>query len=81
MAVMNDVALFDQSSYPIFWVTGADALACLQHICANQMDVEIGQIVYTQWLNDDGGIEADVTVTRTGAREFMVVAACASERP
>ena len=80
MAVMNDVALFDQSSYPIFWVTGADALACLQHICANQMDVEIGQIVYTQWLNDDGGIEADVTVTRTGAREFMVVAACASER-
>ncbi len=80
MAVMNDVALFDQSSYPIFWIDGPDALACMQHICANQMDVEVGQIVYTQWLNEDAGIEADVTVTRTAEQTFMVVGPCASER-
>ena len=79
-AVQNNVALFDQSSYPIFWVSGPEALACLQHLCANQMDVEIGQIVYSQWLNEDGGIEADVTVTRTARDEFMVVAPCASEK-
>ena len=79
-AVQNNVALFDQSSYPIFWVSGPEALACLQHLCANQMDVEIGQIVYSQWLNEDGGIEADVTVTRTARDEFMVVAPCASEQ-
>ena len=79
-ALMNAVALFDQSSYPVFWVNGAEALACLQRVCANQMNVDIGQIVYTQWLNIDGGIEADVTVTRTASDEFMVVAPCASER-
>lgn len=78
-AVMNDVALFDQSSYPIFWVTGTEALRCLQFVCANEIDVDVGQIVYTQWLNEDAGIEADVTITRTGAAEFMVVAPCASE--
>ena len=61
------------------WVDGEEALACMQHICANQMDVEIGQIVYTQWLNEDAGIEADVTVTRTAEQTFMV-GACASER-
>ena len=36
----------------------------LQLICANDVDVEPGKMVYTQWLNDKGGIEADVTVTR-----------------
>ena len=79
-AVMHAVALFDQSSYPVFWINGVDALACLQRVSANQMDVDIGQIVYSQWLNLDGGIEADVTVTRTASDEFMVVAPCASER-
>ena len=52
----------------------------MQHICANQMDVEIAQIVYTQWLNEEAGIEADVTVTRTAEQTFMVVGPCASER-
>ena len=32
-----------------------------------------GRIVYTQWLNDRGGIEADLTITRLAEREFMVV--------
>ena len=75
----DHVALFDQSSYPVFWVSGVEALTCLQRLCANQMDVGIDQIVYTQWLNEDAGIEADVTITRTGADQFMVVSPCASE--
>ena len=79
-AATNNVALFDQSSYPVFWVTGPDALSCLQYLSANQIDVAVGQIVYTQWLNPDGGIEADVTITRTGFDNFMVVTPCASER-
>ena len=44
------------------------------------MNVPVGKIVYTQWLNQDGGIEADVTITRTDHSAFMVVSACVSER-
>ncbi|MBT7335143.1 MAG: FAD-dependent oxidoreductase [Gammaproteobacteria bacterium] len=80
MAVQQDVAVFDQSSYPQFHVTGSDALALMQRICANQIDVPVGRVVYTQWLNEAGGIEADVTVTRQSDKAFTVVSACASER-
>ena len=47
--------------------------ASLQRICAADIDVPTGRIVYTQWLNEFGGIEADVTVTRLGEREFLVL--------
>ncbi len=79
-AIAKHVALFDQSSYPIFHVAGIDALACLERICANDIDVADGKLVYTQWLNEKGGIEADVTVTRVSADCFMIVSACVSER-
>ncbi|HBX00420.1 MAG TPA: FAD-dependent oxidoreductase [Gammaproteobacteria bacterium] len=79
-AIADHVALFDQSSYPIFHVAGPQAQACLQHICANNVDVTIGKIVYTQWLNESGGIEADVTITRLATDCFMIVSACVSER-
>lgn len=79
-AISQHVALFDQSSYPIFHVSGPEALTCLQLICANNIDVDVNKIVYTQWLNDAGGIEADVTITRTDTDTFMIVGPCASER-
>ena len=51
----------------------------LNHICANNVDVANDKVVYTQWLNERGGIEADVTVTRVNQNEFMIVSSCASE--
>lgn len=77
--IQNEVALIDQASYPIYTVKGSDALQVLDYISANNLDVEPGKVVYTQWLNPRGGIEADVTVTRLAEEEFMVVSACASE--
>ena len=59
---------------------GPQAQDCLQRICANNVDVAIGKIVYTQWLNESGGIEADVTITRLATDRFMIVSACVSER-
>ena len=79
IAIQNDVVMFDQTSYPIFNVKGEDAVAALNHICANNIDVPVNQIVYTQWLNERGGIEADVTITRLGKTEFMIVSSCATE--
>ena len=76
----HSVALFDQSSYSIFKVQGRQAQECLDYLSANRVDVEDGHVVYSQWLNESGGIEADVTITRVSSREFMVVGGCASSR-
>ncbi len=59
---------------------GRDAEKVLQLVCANDVAVEPGRIVYTQWLNEAGGIEADVTVTRLSSDEFLVVTPAATIR-
>ncbi|MFO1034571.1 MAG: FAD-dependent oxidoreductase [Hyphomicrobiales bacterium] len=69
----NDVVFFDQASFAKFKVEGADALKVLNRVCCNTVDVAAGRVVYTQWLNDRGGIEADLTVTRLAEQEFLVV--------
>jgi glycine cleavage system aminomethyltransferase T/glycine/D-amino acid oxidase-like deaminating enzyme len=72
-AVRDAVALFDQASFAKFLVQGRDAASVLNAVSAAQIDVPVGRIVYTQWLNERGGIEADLTVTRLAECEFMVV--------
>ena len=73
MAVRENVGLFDLSSFAKFRVTGADACRVLQHLSANDVDVPSGKIVYTQWLNERGGIEADLTLTRLATDDYMIV--------
>ena len=77
-AVRNAVGLFDMTSFAKFRVEGPDAEAVLQRISANDVAVPVGRVGYTQWLNERGGIEADLTITRLGADTFLVVTAAAS---
>ncbi len=72
-AVRERVGLFDMSSFGKIRVEGRDALAFLQRVCANQMDVPVGRLVYTQMLNARGGIESDLTVTRLSETAFLLV--------
>lgn len=74
-ATRSGVALFDQTSFAHLLVQGRDALALLQRLSTNDVDVPIGRIVYTPWLNERGGMESDVTVYRTDEEEFLVVTA------
>ncbi|MGD9507499.1 MAG: FAD-dependent oxidoreductase [Geminicoccaceae bacterium] len=76
-AVRDTVALFDQSSFAKFLVQGADACAVLDRLSVAEMDAPAGRLVYTQWCNEQGGIEADLTVTRLGEAEFLVVTGAA----
>ena len=78
-AVRNAVGLFDQSSFAKFVVRGPEALEVLEQLSANLIDVAPGRGVYTQWLNERGGIEADLTVTRLASDEFWVVTSAASQ--
>ncbi len=78
-AVRNAVGVFDQSSFGKFVLEGPDAEAVLNQICANDVSVPVGKLVYTQWLNERGTIEADLTVTREAADRYLVVTAAATQ--
>ncbi len=71
--VRQAVGVFDLSSFGKIQVEGPEALRLLQHVCANDVDVEPDRIVYTQWLDRFGGIQADVTVTRLAEDRFLVL--------
>jgi 4-methylaminobutanoate oxidase (formaldehyde-forming) len=77
-AVREAVGLFDMSSFAKFRVEGRDAEAVLQLVSANDVAVPPGRLVYTQWLNARGGIEADLTIARLGETSFLVVTAAAT---
>lgn len=78
-AVRESVGLFDQSSFGKFLLQGPDAEAVIGRLSANEMAVPSGRVVYTQWLNDKGGIEADLTVTRLDETSYLVVTAAATQ--
>ena len=78
-AVRERVGLFDQSSFAKFILKGRDAAAVLGRICANDIDVPVGKVIYTQWLNERGGIEADLTVTREAEDAYLIVTGCATQ--
>ena len=72
-ACRDDVAVFDQTSFAKFILKGRDALIALQRLCANDIDVAIGRIVYTPMLNARGGFESDLTITRLTPDTFFLV--------
>ncbi|MEO0693031.1 MAG: FAD-dependent oxidoreductase [Pseudomonadota bacterium] len=80
MAVRKGVGLFDMTSFGKIRVEGRDALAFLQRMCGNNVDVDAGRIVYTQMLNARGGIECDLTVTRLSETSFFLVVPAATVR-
>jgi glycine cleavage system aminomethyltransferase T len=67
------VVMVDESSAGAFRISGSDAVRGLAAICTADIDREVGAIVYTALCNDEGGVEADVTVTRLADDEFHVI--------
>lgn len=73
MAMRQGVGLLDMTSFGKIRVEGRDAATFLQRLCANDVDVPAGRIVYTQMLNRRGGIECDLTVTRLSETAYFLV--------
>jgi len=71
--VRENVGIFDLSSFGKNLIQGRDACKTLQYLCANNINVEPGTVVYTHMLNNRGGIEVDVTVNRLTEDQFLVV--------
>ncbi len=79
-AVREQVGLFDLTSFSKLAVVGTDAGSVLDWLSAGNVDGAVGASVYTQWLNDDGGIEADLTISRRGSEEFLVIGGAGTRR-
>jgi 4-methylaminobutanoate oxidase (formaldehyde-forming) len=78
LAVRQRVAVFDQTSFSKYLVSGDDAEAALQWLCTNDVAVPPDRTVYTGMLNDRGTYESDITVTRLSATEYLLVASAAT---
>jgi glycine cleavage system aminomethyltransferase T/glycine/D-amino acid oxidase-like deaminating enzyme len=74
-AIRKDVGIFDQSSFAKLLVQGRHAEKVLNHISTANISIPIGKVVYTQFLNIIGGVEADLTITRLDEQKFLVVTA------
>jgi 4-methylaminobutanoate oxidase (formaldehyde-forming) len=72
-AARQNVIVMDMSFMGKFLVQGRDAGICLNRISGNQVDGAAGVITYTQWLNEAGTLEADLTVTKLGPEKYLVV--------
>ena len=79
-AIREGVGLMDMSFMAKFRVQGPDTGAVLDRMSTNRVDGEAGVITYTQWLNDGGTLEADLTVTKLGEGDFLVVASDTAHR-
>ena len=79
-AVREAVGLLDLTSFTKLMFQGRDAEAVLQRICANNVDVAPGTVVYTAMLNHRGGMEADLTVTRIAEDAYLIITGSATAR-
>jgi glycine cleavage system aminomethyltransferase T/glycine/D-amino acid oxidase-like deaminating enzyme len=73
LAMRDRVGLVDLSAFVVLDVTGPGALEAMQGLAVAQMDVPVGRVVYTPFLNEAGGIKADLTIMRLGTDAFRVV--------
>jgi glycine cleavage system T protein len=78
LATRERAGLFDETSFAKLEVSGPDACTFLQRVCANDVDVAAGRVVYTQLLNRRGGIQCDLTATRLANDRYRLITGTAS---
>jgi len=79
-ACRDGVILMDMSFMGKFLVQGRNAGEFLDYLSANAVNGQSGRITYTQWLNEEGKLEADLTVIKIDPEQFMVVASDTAHR-
>jgi glycine cleavage system aminomethyltransferase T/glycine/D-amino acid oxidase-like deaminating enzyme len=72
-AFRERVGVIDMTSFGKVEIKGSGALSLLERVAGNRIDRPVGSVIYTQLLEDDGGIAADVTITRLARDHFRLV--------
>jgi glycine cleavage system T protein len=75
LAIRDNIGLYDLTSMGKYRIEGPDAGRVLQNLCANDLDVPVGKVVYTPMLNERGGYESDFTVSRIAEDQYFLVTA------
>ena len=73
LAMRDACAMIDLSAFAVLDISGPAALEAVQNLSVAQMDVPVGRVVYTSWLDENGGFRADLTVMRLAEDRFRVV--------
>jgi len=73
LAMRDTCALVDLSAFAVLEISGPGALEAAQTLAVAQMNVAIGRVIYTSWLDETGGFRADLTVMRLAPDRFRVV--------
>lgn len=73
LAIRDNVGVYDMCAMSKFIVQGRDAEKALQYLCTNDISGPVGKVTYTPVVNERGGFEMDITVTRTGDNEYFIV--------
>src|SRR5215472_4469732 len=73
LAMRDSAALIDLSAFAIIDIAGPGALEAVQYLAVAQLDVGVGRVVYTSFLDEAGGFRADLTIMRLAADKFRVV--------
>ncbi|MFT5241612.1 MAG: heterotetrameric sarcosine oxidase gamma subunit [Candidatus Promineifilaceae bacterium] len=72
LEMRENVGLMDLTGLSLIEISGSGALAYVDYLCSNKMDVAVGRAVYTLLLTDAGGVKRDLTVTRMGVDKFWL---------
>jgi glycine cleavage system aminomethyltransferase T/glycine/D-amino acid oxidase-like deaminating enzyme len=80
LAMRDACALVDLSAFAVLEISGPGALTAVQTLSVAQLNVAVGRVVYTSWLDDNGGFRADLTVMRLADDRFRVVTGGATGR-
>lgn len=77
LATREKAGLYDESSFSKIEIKGAGAASYLEYLCANKINKGPGHVTYTQMLNENGGVESDVTITQTDVNSFRMISGTA----
>src|SRR5258708_7681758 len=80
LAMRDTCALVDLSAFAVLEISGPAALDAVQTLSVAQLNVPVGRVVYTSWLDENGGFRADLTVMRLAEDRFRVVTGGATGR-
>ncbi|MGC4037561.1 MAG: FAD-dependent oxidoreductase [Chitinophagaceae bacterium] len=77
LATREKAGLYDESSFSKIEISGPGAGEWLEYMCANKVNKGKGAVTYTQMLNEEGGVESDITITQTADTAFRMISGTA----
>ena len=75
LAMSDSVGMINLSHFPIMDIEGPDAERMLEYLSVAKVggNTPIGKVIYTNFLDEDGGVHADLTISRLAENKYRIV--------